>query len=168
MIPSLALSLPAFSFLDFILDWASILETIWPRSCASQWRFWLALLGHVPISVPIPVSWVVCADWPDSIRCPAQEGWDWLLQNHSCWDRKVKWSRSVMSDSFSTPWSVAYQGPPSMGFSRHEYWSGLPLPSPDRSDSQGTAIRPVWTWGHLPLCRQLSRKCHKNVGDFLK
>ena len=29
-----------------------------------------------------------------------------------------------------TPWTAAYQGPPSMGFSRQEYWSGVPLPSP--------------------------------------
>ena len=28
------------------------------------------------------------------------------------------------------PWSAAYQAPPSMGFSRQEYWSGVPLPSP--------------------------------------
>ena len=31
---------------------------------------------------------------------------------------------------FATPWTAAYQAPPSMGFSRQEYWSGLPLPSP--------------------------------------
>ena len=31
---------------------------------------------------------------------------------------------------FATPWTVAYQAPPSMGFSRQEYWSGVPLPSP--------------------------------------
>ena len=31
---------------------------------------------------------------------------------------------------FATPWTVAYQVPPSMGFSRQEYWSGLPFPSP--------------------------------------
>ena len=31
---------------------------------------------------------------------------------------------------FATPWVVAYQTPPSMGFSRQEYWSGLPFPSP--------------------------------------
>ena len=29
-----------------------------------------------------------------------------------------------------TPWTAAYQGPPFKGFSRQEYWSGLPLPSP--------------------------------------
>ena len=31
---------------------------------------------------------------------------------------------------FATPWTVAHQAPLSMGFSRHEYWNGLPLPSP--------------------------------------
>ena len=31
---------------------------------------------------------------------------------------------------FVTPWTVAHQAPPSMGFSRKEYWSGLPFPSP--------------------------------------
>ena len=31
---------------------------------------------------------------------------------------------------FTTPWTKAYQAPPSMGFSRQEYWSGVPLPSP--------------------------------------
>ena len=30
-----------------------------------------------------------------------------------------------------TPWTVAYHTPPSMGFSRQEYWSGLPFPSPE-------------------------------------
>ena len=30
----------------------------------------------------------------------------------------------------ATPWTVAYQAPPPMGFPRQEYWSGVPLPSP--------------------------------------
>ena len=34
-----------------------------------------------------------------------------------------------MSDS-ATPWTVGYQAPPSMEFSRQEYWSGFPFPSP--------------------------------------
>ena len=33
----------------------------------------------------------------------------------------------------ATPWTAAYQDPPSMGFSRQEYWSGVPLPSPTES-----------------------------------
>ena len=39
-------------------------------------------------------------------------------------------ARSVMSD-FVTLWTVALQTPLSMGFSRQEYWSGLPFPSPE-------------------------------------
>ena len=31
---------------------------------------------------------------------------------------------------FATPWTVAYLVPPTMGFSRQEYWTGLPFPSP--------------------------------------
>ena len=45
-----------------------------------------------------------------------------------------KWKGKVKSLShvrlFATPWTVACHAPPSMGFSRQEYWSGLPLPSP--------------------------------------
>ena len=38
---------------------------------------------------------------------------------------------------FVTPWTVAYQAPPSMEFSRQEYWSGLPFPSPGDLPNQG-------------------------------
>ena len=45
-----------------------------------------------------------------------------------------KWKVKVKSLSrvrlFATPWTAAYQAPLSMGFSRQEYWSGVPLPSP--------------------------------------
>ena len=34
-----------------------------------------------------------------------------------------------------TPWTAAYQAPPSMGFSRQEYWSGVPLPSPKEPEA---------------------------------
>ena len=41
---------------------------------------------------------------------------------------------------FGTPWTVAYQAPLSMGFSRQEYWSGLPFPSP--GDLPNPGIKP--------------------------
>ena len=37
-------------------------------------------------------------------------------------------SHKVVSDSFVTPWTIAYQPPLSKGFPRQEYWSGLPFP----------------------------------------
>ena len=41
---------------------------------------------------------------------------------------------------FATPWTIAYQGPSSTGFSRQEYWSGLPFPSP--GDLPNPGIKP--------------------------
>ena len=49
--------------------------------------------------------------------------------------------RSVVPDSFATPWTAAYQVPLSMGFPRQEYWSGLPSPPPE--DLPDPAIKPV-------------------------
>ena len=43
---------------------------------------------------------------------------------------------------FATPWTVAYQAPPSRGFSRQEYWSGLPFPSPGDLPDPGIEPRP--------------------------
>ena len=45
---------------------------------------------------------------------------------------KVKSESEVAQSSptLSNPWTSAYQAPPSMGFSRQKYWSGVPLPSP--------------------------------------
>ena len=39
---------------------------------------------------------------------------------------------------FETPWTVAHKAPPFMGFSRQEYWSGLPFPSPGDLLDPGT------------------------------
>ena len=48
----------------------------------------------------------------------------------NAWKRKVKMKSLSRARLFATPWTAAYQAPPSMGFSRQEYWSGVPLPSP--------------------------------------
>ena len=45
------------------------------------------------------------------------------------WKWKVKVKSLSHVQLFTTPWTAAHQTPPSMGFSRQEHWSGLPLPS---------------------------------------
>ena len=57
---------------------------------------------------------------------------------------------SVMSNSFATPWTVAYQAPLSMGFSRKKHWSGLPFPPPGGLPTQVSTLC-------LPHCRQIPR-----------
>ena len=59
---------------------------------------------------------------------------EWIAISFSnAWKGKVKVKSLSRVRLFSTPWTVAHQAPPSMGFSRQEYWSGLPLPSPNRA-----------------------------------
>ena len=47
---------------------------------------------------------------------------------------------------FAAPWTVAHQAPPSMEFSRQEYWSGLPFPSPRDLPHPGIEPRPPALW----------------------
>ena len=56
---------------------------------------------------------------------------EWVAISFSnAWKWKVKVKSLSPARLLATPWTAAYQAPPSMGFSRQEYWSGVPLPSP--------------------------------------
>ena len=55
---------------------------------------------------------------------------EWVAISFSnAWKRKVKVKSLSRVRPLATPWTAAYQVPPSMGFSRQEYWNGVPLPS---------------------------------------
>ena len=55
---------------------------------------------------------------------------EWVAISFSnAWKWKVKVKTLSRVRLLATPWTAAYQAPPSMGFSRQEYWSGVPLPS---------------------------------------
>ena len=89
-----------------------------------------------------------------------------------------KWKVKVKSLSHvwlcATPWTAAHQAPPSMGFARQEYWSGVPLPSPSdpvssgifivrleelQGDSQRLSLKMVWSTGSE------SSEDHLKTGD---
>ena len=68
------------------------------------------------------------------IRCPSPRSlfyWD-TFTYITVWVSGIQHEVKSLSHVrlFETPWTVAYQAPPSMGFSRQDYWSGLPFPSP--------------------------------------
>ena len=74
-------------------------------------------------------------------------GCHFLLQS-----MKVK-SESEVAQScptLATPWTVAHQAPPSMGFSRQEYWSGVPLPSPVKKQNKRQTSKNKWP--NYPYC----------------
>ena len=53
-----------------------------------------------------------------------------MVNSSCCLDQKESESEVAQSClTLCNPWTVAHQAPPSMGFSRQEYWSGLPFPS---------------------------------------
>ena len=55
---------------------------------------------------------------------------EWVAVSFSnAWKWKVKVKLLSRAQLLATPWTAAYQAPPSMGFSRQEYWSGSPVPS---------------------------------------
>ena len=56
---------------------------------------------------------------------------EWVaISFSSAWKWKVKLKSMSLVRLLATPWTAACQAPPSMGFSRQECWSGVPLPSP--------------------------------------
>ena len=79
-----------------------------------------------------------------------------------------KWRVKVKSLShvrlFMTPWTAAYQAPPSMGFSRQESWSVLPLPS---SRSNGSVLaNSVLGWGIYRITPWIKVNCIYTQGEW--
>ena len=66
-----------------------------------------------------------------------------------------------------TPWGVAHQAPPSMGFSRQEYWSGLPFPSPGDLPNPGIKLRSPTL--EVDLCHQGEQEeIYLHIQDFFE
>ena len=66
---------------------------------------------------------------------------EWVAISFSnAWKWKVKVKSLSRIRLPATPRTAAYQAPPSMGFSRQEYWSGVPLPSPNEQIYLNTQI----------------------------
>ena len=65
------------------------------------------------------------------------------------------------------PWTAAYQAPPSMGFSRQEYWSGLPFTSPEDLPDPGIKPGPPALQAHsLSFELQGRTMCVNTVGKY--
>ena len=88
-----------------------------------------------------------------------------------------KWKAKVKSFSHfrpsETPWTAAFQAPPSMGFSRQEYWSGVPLPSPNINCHKSSEIFPFpwemgtnwpWNWS-LTVLKRITMKLMRALHD---
>ena len=114
----------------------TIVFTIWPfvskvMSLLFNMLSWF-VIAFLPRRKHLLISWLqprfavileprkilhFCLPWSDGTRC--------------CVALFCEWVKSLSRVRlFVTPWTVAHQAPPSVGFSRWEYWNGLPFPSP--------------------------------------
>ena len=120
----------------YVTTGKTIVFTIWPfvskvMSLLFNMLSWFVIAflprrKHLLISSLQPLFAVIleprkilhfCLPWSDGTRCYVALFCEWVKSLSRVW-------------LFVTPWTVAHQAPPSVGFSRQEYWSGLPFPSP--------------------------------------
>ena len=90
-------------------------------AAAKSLQLCLTLCDPIDGSLPgSPVPGILQARTLEWVAISFSNAWKWKM--------KVKLLSRVRL--LATPWTAAYQAPPSVGFSRQEYWSGVPLPSP--------------------------------------
>ena len=75
----------------------------------------------------------------------------------SAWKWKVKVKSLSRVRLLTTPWTAAHQAPPSMGFSRQQYWSGVPLPSPFSNKGFNKELLDKY-------CPLVAQKCYRLSG----
>jgi len=99
------------------------------KSLQSCLTLWDPIDGSPPGS---PVPGILQARTLEWVAISFSNAWKWKVKvkSHSC------------VQLFATPWTIAYQAPPSMGFSRQEYWSGVPLPSPFSRSVVSNCLQP--------------------------
>ena len=102
----------------------------------------LLLLSHFTVSDSVPPHrWL-----PTSLPIPGilqARTLEWVaISFSSAWKWKVKVKPLSCVRLLATPWTAAHQAPPSMGFPRQEYWTGVPLPSPAHVNWVSDAIHP--------------------------
>ena len=91
-----------------------------PEPAAKSLQSCLTLCDPIDVSPPgSPAPGILQARTPEWVAISFSNAWKW----------KVKVKSPSQIRLLATPWTAAYQAPPSMGFSRQEYRSGVPLPS---------------------------------------
>ena len=99
------------------------------------------------------------------------------FSNAGKWKVKVKLLSRVRL--LAIPWTAAQQAPPSMGFSRQEYWSGVPFPSPMQESekwkwSRSVVSNSIYIWiyikslNHFAIHLKLTQSCEPTILQFHK
>ena len=141
----LKIDLVWYSLVKFLLGLVPYVHTLrqssWNRTLKAQSK-WACLLAKSLQSCPtlcdpidgsppgFPVPGILQARTLEWVAISFSNAWKWKV--------KVKSLSCVWF--LATPWTAAYQAPPSMGFSRQKYWSGVPLPSPKVNEQHDSKL----------------------------
>ena len=114
--------LPHFRWILYCLShqgspWKSAAATAAAKSLQSCPTLWDPIDGNPPGSAVPGILQARTLEW---VSISFSNAWKW----------KVKVKSLSRLRLFATPWTAAYQAPPPTGFSKQEYWSGVPVPSP--------------------------------------
>ena len=124
--------------------WGGWLSLLWPQSLVDQCNLLVDFSNYSRKSCGCCVTktfshWDSHPAWTVLISTREErEDTCWAQERSGRKEKKVKLLGRVWL--FATPWTVAYQAPPSMEFSRQEYWSGLPFPSPGHLPDPGLSL----------------------------
>ena len=114
-------SIPFLYFIEPISNFLEEISSLFAAAAAKSLQSCPTPCDPIDGSPPgSPVPGILQARTLDLVAISFSNAWKWKV--------KVKSLSHVRL--LVTPWTVAHQAPPSMGFSRQEYWSGVPLPSP--------------------------------------
>ena len=106
--------------LSFLICFSFHLSSRAAAAAAKSLQSCLTLCDPIDGSPPgFPIPGILQARTLEWVAISFSNAWKWKVKVKSL-------SRVRLS---ATPWTAAYQAPPSMGFSRQKYWSGVPLPS---------------------------------------
>ena len=112
---------PANSYDIYLFTCLSYWFCFSAAAAAKSLQSFLTLCDPIDGSPPVsPVPGILQARTLEWVAIFFSNAWKW----------KVKVKSPSHAQLLATPWTAAYQAPLSMGFSRQEHWSGVPLPSP--------------------------------------
>ena len=117
-------------------QWDLVQDTQGQCCCSTMIK--AGMLGDEFTKVPGSHITYTLADWCEGFSLGEVTGRFWVERESLTFKKRKGYSAAMFSEVkslscvqlFAIPWTVACQAPPSMGFSRQEYWSGLPFPSP--------------------------------------
>ena len=136
-----------FNFAIYLLEWQCAserrrVETDYTYAAAKLLQSCLTLYDPIDSNPPgSPIPGILQARILERVAISSSSAWKW----------KVKVKLLCRVQLVATPWTAAHQVLPSMGFSRQEYWSGVPLPSLDHIYCYPIFYKSVLEWRQVLL-----------------